>query len=88
MTIRVDVDVNNLTPLPHGVRHFWGLFIFQVAVLSENVANRKRATFISFPHLGEHMTIRVDVNVNNLTPFTHGVRHFLGSFYISSSSTI
>ena len=88
MTIRVDVDVNNLTPLPHGVRHFLGLFVFQVAVLSENVANRKRATFISFPHLGEHMTIRVDVNVNNLTPFTHGVRHFLGSFYISSSSTI
>ena len=39
MTIRVDVDVNNLTPLPHGVRHFLGLFVFQVAVLSENVAN-------------------------------------------------
>ena len=65
MTIRVDVDINNLTPLPHGVRHFLGLFVFQVAVLSENVANRKRATFISFPHLGEHMTIRVDVNIKS-----------------------
>ena len=39
MTIRVDVAVNKMTPLPHGVRHFLGLFVFQVAVLSENVAN-------------------------------------------------
>ena len=88
MTLRVDVDINNLTPLPHGVSHFLGLFVFQVAVLSENVANRKRATFFNFPHPGEHMTIRVDVDVNNLTPLPHGVRHFLGSFCISSSSTI
>ena len=88
MTIQVNVNINNLTPLPHGVSHFWGLFVFQVAVLSENVANRKRASFSNFPHPGEHMTIRVDVNVNNLTPLRHGVRHFLGSFCISSSSTI
>ena len=67
MTIRVDVNVNNWTPFTHGVRNFWGLFIFQVAVLSENVANRKGATFISFPLLGEHMTIQVAANVNNLT---------------------
>ena len=34
------------------------------------------------------MTIRVDVDVNNLTPLPNGVSHFLGSFCILSSSTI
>ena len=65
MTIRVDVHVNNLTPLLHGVSHFLGHFVFQVSVLSENVANRKRATFCYFPHPIEHMTIWVDVNIKS-----------------------
>ena len=61
---------------------FWGLFMFEVAMIFGYVASMKRITFFSFPHPREKVPIRIDVLIDNLTSLPHGEGYILGSFYV------